>query len=681
MNNLRTASGREIRSAALHEHPLPIAYDPTLLPGARVLAEDGQIYESMKDWVSGAYEWKVRAQGEPGPALELQSSLTHLQWRVEGSTGAWTDLVALVDITGPQGEQGPQGPQGAGLSYQGSVPTVADLPEESTLGYAYLVEADNDLWIYNGTDWLNAGPIQGPQGEQGIQGEIGPIGPAGADGAAVQLQKTLTEIQWRLTGEPDWQTLVLLDELKGPVGDQGPTGPTGASFSFQGSLPTVSSLPSPSTVGHAYLVEADGNLYIYNGTAWVSAGPLQGPPGADGADGADGAQGPAGPIGPGFSYQGSVATVGALPLPSTQGHAYLVEADGNLYIYNGVAWVNAGPLQGPPGADGADGAPGDQGPAGPVGPGFSFQGTVATVGALPSPSTQGHAYLVEADGHLYIYNGLAWVDAGPLQGPPGNDGQDGAPGDIGPAGPTGPGFSFQGTVATVANLPNPSTQGYAYLVSADGHLYIYNGLAWVDAGPLQGPQGEQGIQGVQGDPGPAGPGLPAGGAQYQLIRKSVSGTDYVTEWFTPTPETVGLDTSSTPQFAGLGLGTAAVAGWELTVNGGTCQLRSSVSAVSGVYTLDVQAANEFVTAAAINGATTINLSNLNTIPTGYVWRGVLSFAYTSGVVSWFTGNSGYTVKWDGGIAPTLTASETESVVITVVGGGSTIEVAALQGRA
>ena len=611
MNNLRTASGREIRSAALHEHPLPIAYDPTLLPGARVLAEDGQIYESMKDWVSGAYEWKVRAQGEPGPALELQSSLTHLQWRVEGSTGAWTDLVALVDITGPQGEQGPQGPQGAGLSYQGSVPTVADLPEESTLGYAYLVEADNDLWIYNGTDWLNAGPIQGPQGEQGIQGEIGPIGPAGADGAAVQLQKTLTEIQWRLTGEPDWQTLVLLDELKGPVGDQGPTGPTGASFSFQGSLPTVSSLPSPSTVGHAYLVEADGNLYIYNGTAWVSAGPLQGPPGADGADGADGAQGPAGPIGPGFSYQGSVATVGALPLPSTQGHAYLVEADGNLYIYNGVAWVNAGPLQGPPGADGADGAPGDQGPAGPVGPGFSFQGAVATVGALPSPSTQGHAYLVEADGHLYIYNGLAWIDAGPLQGP----------------------------------------------------------------------QGEQGIQGVQGDPGPAGPGLPAGGAQYQLIRKSVSGTDYATEWFTPTPETVGLGTSSTPQFAELGLGTAAVAGWKLTAGGGICQLRSSVSAVSGVYTLDVQTANEFVAAAAINGATTINLSNLNTIPTGYVWRGVLSFAYTSGVVSWFTGNSGYTVKWDGGIAPTLTASETESVVITVVGGGSTIEVAALQGRA
>ena len=142
-----------------------------------------------------------------------------------------------------------------------------------------------------------------------------------------------------------------------------------------------------------------------------------------------------------------------------------------------------------------------------------------------------------------------------------------------------------------------------------------------------------------------------------------------------------LTTASTPQFAGLGLGTAAVSGWELTMAGGLCQLRQSVSVSGSTYTLDVQAANEFVTAAAINGATTINLSNLNTIPSGYVWRGVLSFQYTSGTVTWFGGNAGFTVKWDGGSAPTLTANELETMVITVVGGGNTIEVAPLKGRA
>jgi hypothetical protein len=108
---------------------------------------------------------------------------------------------------------------------------------------------------------------------------------------------------------------------------------------------------------------------------------------------------------------------------------------------------------------------------------------------------------------------------------------------------------------------------------------------------------------------------------------------------------------------------------------------NTVTISGGIYTLDITASNEFVTAAAINGATTINLSNLASLPAGYRWRGVFSFSYTSGVISWFSGNAGYTVKWDGGFAPTPTAGETETVVIAVTGGGTTIEVTALHGRA
>jgi len=107
--------------------------------------------------------------------------------------------------------------------------------------------------------------------------------------------------------------------------------------------------------------------------------------------------------------------------------------------------------------------------------------------------------------------------------------------------------------------------------------------------------------------------------------------------------------------------------------------RASITASSGTYTLDVTNSNEFVTAAALAGATTINLSNLSSIPSSGLWRGVLRFAYTSGTISWFTGNSGYTVKWDGGSAITPTAGETECVVIEVY--GTTVEVAALRGRA
>jgi hypothetical protein len=107
---------------------------------------------------------------------------------------------------------------------------------------------------------------------------------------------------------------------------------------------------------------------------------------------------------------------------------------------------------------------------------------------------------------------------------------------------------------------------------------------------------------------------------------------------------------------------------------------TTVVASSGVYTLSATAANEFVTSAAIAGATTINLSNLTSIPSGTVWRAVLSFAYTSGVINWFPGNSTYTVKWDGNTAIVPTAGETETVIITVVGGINVIEVAPLKGR-
>ena len=140
----------------------------------------------------------------------------------------------------------------------------------------------------------------------------------------------------------------------------------------------------------------------------------------------------------------------------------------------------------------------------------------------------------------------------------------------------------------------------------------------------------------------------------------------------------GVTSSSTPQFTGLGLGTASVSGWRQTTNGGIVQNRQSLTASSGTYTLDVQAANEFVTGAAIAGATTISLSNLSNIPTGYVWRGGLSFSYTSGTITWFPG---FTVKWDGGTAMTPTTGEVEKVVIEVVGAVTPIiEIAPLMGR-
>ena len=144
---------------------------------------------------------------------------------------------------------------------------------------------------------------------------------------------------------------------------------------------------------------------------------------------------------------------------------------------------------------------------------------------------------------------------------------------------------------------------------------------------------------------------------------------------------LNLGTTDAPRFARLGLGVEAPANLVLAVGGAVVQLRQSVVISGSTYTLDVTTSNEFVTSAAIAGAVTINLSNLASIPNGYIWRGVLRFAYTSGTITWFSGNTGYAVKWDGGSAVALTASDQEAVIVEVVGGSTIIEVASMRGRA
>ena len=94
---------------------------------------------------------------------------------------------------------------------------------------------------------------------------------------------------------------------------------------------------------------------------------------------------------------------------------------------------------GPTGPTGTSGTNGPTGPTGAAGTGITYKGTVATVGALPSSgNTVGDAYVVTADDHLYVWNGSAWTDAGPVAASiTGPTGATGATGGVGPTGPTG----------------------------------------------------------------------------------------------------------------------------------------------------------------------------------------------------------------------------------------------------
>lgn len=78
------------------------------------------------------------------------------------------------------GPPGPQGPPGAGLEIKGSVENVGQLPSSPEEGDGWLV--GGDLFVWDGANWVNAGPVRGPQGEQGEQGIQGPKGDKGDKG-------------------------------------------------------------------------------------------------------------------------------------------------------------------------------------------------------------------------------------------------------------------------------------------------------------------------------------------------------------------------------------------------------------------------------------------------------------------------------------------------------------------
>ena len=70
------------------------------------------------------------------------------------------------------------------------------------------------------------------------------------------------------------------------------------------------------------------------------------------------------------------------------------------------------------------------------------------------------------------------------QGPPGQ------PGQTGPAGADGAGLRVLDVLASTADLPTSAQAGDAYLVGMNG--WLWNGAAWKDMGPIQGPRGKDG---------------------------------------------------------------------------------------------------------------------------------------------------------------------------------------------
>lgn len=173
-----------------------------------------------------------------------------------------------------------------------------------------------------------------------------------------------------------------------------------------------------------------------------------------------GPTGPTGAVGP----TGPTGAVGATGPTGSTGPTGPTGAQGDV-----------GPT-GPTGATGPTSTvPGPTGPTGPQAFGITYKGVVANAAALPGyPSSYtgaiGDAYVTQDDSHLWAWNGITWVDNGPVA-------------FDGPTGPTG---------ATGATGPTGAT-----------------GAASTVAGPT-GPTGDTGATGPTGSTGPTGPTGPTG---------------------------------------------------------------------------------------------------------------------------------------------------------------------------
>ncbi|MES2347032.1 MAG: hypothetical protein V4641_05610 [Pseudomonadota bacterium] len=165
-------------------------------------------------------------------------------------------------------------------------------------------------------------------------------------------------------------------------------------------------------------------------------------------------------------------------------YAIFVPFDGGAIDLATVAPVIPPPvLESTRGPAGPAGAPGVAGANGPPGAGVELSGRVATYADLPAgPLTAGVAYIVDADGLMYVWNGAAFPVSGAGASFKGDTGATGATGSQGIQGVPGAAGAIGATGATGA-------QGSQGIKGDTGN---------------QGIQGIQGIQGVKGDTGDTG---------------------------------------------------------------------------------------------------------------------------------------------------------------------------------
>ena len=307
--------------------------------------------------------------GETGPTgPEGPQGIQGLQG-VKGDTGA-RGPEGPQGIQGPKGDKGDKGENGTGLTIISTLATVADLePLKPTAkagdAYAVGIAPPRDIYLFseNISEFVNQGPIQGPQGTegpqgpQGIQGLVGPTGPQGEQGPqGIQGEKGATGATGPVGPKGD-------QGLQGPQGEIGPAGPKGET----GPQGPAGAKGDKGETGPQGPQGVKGD---------TGAQGIQGPAGAKGDTGPQGPTGAAGKDGVGFYYT-TDNTTGTTPISTLLSQImpsgikvndFLVNAQGKVCQVTSINGntVSTGYRTSIKGAKGDKGDTGATGPAGPA---------------------------------------------------------------------------------------------------------------------------------------------------------------------------------------------------------------------------------------------------------------------------------------------------------------------------
>lgn len=344
---------------------------------------------------------------------------------------------------------------GANMNWLGLFATVGDLPANPPPGsYATVNGAPPHLYLWSTTiGWVDNGPvgIKGDKGDTGDKGDKGDQGNAGVDGTNGVDGKSAYQlaVDAGFTGNvAEW-----LAALKGTNGTDGTDGTNGTD-GVNGKS--------------AYQLAVDTG-YVGDLSAWLAS--LKGTDGLSAYEVA--VQG---------GFQGDT-TEWLLSLKGKTAYEIAVD-DG--FVGTIAEWLLS--LKGVKGDQGDQGLQGIQGIAGTDGSDGKSAYESAVQGGFTGTEAEWLLSLKGEKGDAGIQGTQG------IQGLKGDPGEKGDKGDKGDKGETGGIGTFQGTVATPADLPpveNYVDDDYFFVGT---HVYMRSGAAWIDVGSFDGPAGKSAYQ-------------------------------------------------------------------------------------------------------------------------------------------------------------------------------------------